>query len=248
MYKMPALLPQQSRQSAPPKRSRLPWFFLLLIVMLGVVYWFFIVSPTFAVRSIELVGSDNNSIKAISDHLIGRNMFLLNKESVEQEIKQIYPPVARVSLIRGLPHTVRLVVTLRAPKLRWQTGSAVFILDEDGQSFEEGEKDMYNILPKVVDYSGIPIAIGDTVVSANYIQFIEDLQEKIPDLFHRSVLSYEVHETTYHIDIVLDGDLRVRLTSQRPAKEQLDSAEAILLAHPSSHQIDVRVPIIGYYK
>lgn len=249
IHRMPSVIPGTRIKAAlvkPPRRGlrSVVWFLLFL----GGLYWLVFLGPTFQVQQVELLGADTTALATLADNMKGQNIFRLNQTAVESAMRQVHPPIDTVTLIRGLPHTVRLLVTLRTPALRWQVNDTVYILDANGEVFQEGEKPEYENLPKVVDTSGVAVQVGQQIIVPAFIDFIQDVQEKTPQTFHRSYLRSEVTETTFHVDALLEGDIRLKFTTQRPLQEQLDGAFAIATAHPDAKVIDVRVPKWGYWK
>ncbi len=243
-------MPQVMRAKAPSQpRKRFRGAGCILVGgALVFLYWFFLSSHFFAITTIQFEGKTNDSLEEASRHLINTNIFRLNPTSLEQTMRQAFPPVATVSVVRGLPHTVRINVQLRTPALRWQSGDVVSILDQNGESFEQGDKPEYAHLPKVVDQSKVALHVGQSVVSPEFIRFIQDMQDKVPAAFKKAFVNGEISETSFHVDALLEGGLRLRFTVQRPLDEQLSSALAIYQAHPDAKTIDVRVGQWGYWK
>lgn len=214
----------------------------------GLIYWFIYASPSFAITEVEVVGADAGLVKSITEPLIGTNIFRINATAIEENSKQVYDPIERVSVVRGLPHKIRLEITLRAPKLRWQVGDTLYIIDSAGQVFSEGDTPEFSALPKVIDRTNFPIEVGQRIVSPSFVTFLGDIHAKVPVTLGKPVVSSEITVTTFHIDVILENGIRVRLTTQRPLQEQLDGAAAIINAHPDAKVIDVRVPRWGYWQ
>lgn len=249
VHKLPGIIPAHAQPKPRPQRSFRRWGVLLAtigIVILG--YWYLFRSSAFAIERVEVVNVDVPAVRAITDQLIGQNIFLLNATTLESTVKTAYPPVASLTLVRGLPHTVRVEARLRTPALRWQIDSNVFIVDKQGRVFEQGDKPEYASLPLVVDQSLIRVTLGQDVVSSAFIQFLEEAKKLVPELLRREFVRGEVSTTTFHMDLILESDVRVKVTIQRPVGEQLASAAKILAAHPEAKHIDVRVPTWGYWK
>lgn len=247
IHRMPGVLPRQPQRSSKRVSLRsLKFLFILLII--GGTYWFFMRGPMFAVATVELTGSEEQALRTIAEGLKGKNIFTLRALAIEQDMRQTYPPIGRVTLVRGLPRTVRLAVSLRTPSLRWQAGETIFILDERGEVFQVGDKPEFQSLPKVYDKSGIIPQVGQYIVAPAFIQIMEDLHRQAPEYLGRSYSGIEITETTFHIDLLLEQNMRVRLTTQRPLREQLETAQKIVKLHPEATSIDVRVPQWAYWK
>ena len=251
VHKMPGIMPGNRlyRQEKPKRNYRGLGFVILISGLACGSYWFFFLSPTFAIDQVTITGTDNESLKTIGDRLIGTNSFRLNSATLEQDMQQAYPPVATVTVVRGLPRVVRINVTLRQPKLRWvMSDTTLFILDANGQVFSQGDKPEYAPLPKVMDRSNEKLQIGQQVVLPAFIQFLNEIQAQSPALFHQNQTANEVTDSIFTLDMVFENTLRIRLTTQRPSKEQLESAALILAAHPEAKLVDVRVPARAYWR
>lgn len=247
IQRLPGILPTQPLKREPKRSKRWP-IILLLLIGVGGIYWAFFLSSLFTVQSVSVVGTNDAAVISLAERLKGENIFRIRTTTLAEDIRRAYPPVADVTVVRGLPHSVRLSMVLRKPMLRWQTPEGVYILDQNGESFSVGETEAYATLPKVLDSSGFPVKVGQSIVSPSFIDFLYELQDQLPSQFNRKVVNYEVKASTYHLDILLDGDVRLKVTVQRPVTEQLVSSKLILDAHPEVHLIDVRIPQVGYYK
>jgi hypothetical protein len=250
IHRMPGLMPGKPLPKERSSSNRYRYIGIVLVVggIISGLYWFFFLSPVFSIEKIEIIGSDNESVRAAADRLTGGNIFRLHATSLAQTLTQSYPPIETVTVVRGLPHVVRINITLRRPALRWQINDVIYIIDSEGEIFEQGDKPDYADLPKIVDKSGLATDIGQTIVTPEFIQFVTDMQKRIPTLFTQAYLGNEISETTFHIDALLQGDIRIRLTAQRPLQEQLDAAKSILAKHPEAKIIDVRATRWGYWK
>lgn len=249
VHRMPRVLPGQPIQSPKPRRSWRGLAFGILTVGLVIfVYWFVFMSQYFAVTTVELSGTESPAIKALAEGLKGENIWRLNTTTVEQRVQQVDSSVGTVSLVRGIPHTIRLTVTYREPALRWHVKDTVYIVDTSGRIFAEGDTPPYAALPKISDKSAVALKIGLAIVDTSFIQFVKDLYAKVPTTLGKSIAAAEITETSFHLDVVLEGDIRLRFTTLRPLQEQLDGVQKILQTHPEAKYVDVRVPRWGYWK
>lgn len=249
VHKFSGVIPTGRIEAAKPRPNWKRISLLILGVgMLILGYWFVYASPTFAVTEIEVEGVEPTLIKALTEPLMGSNIWRVNDIAIEENAKQIYNPIESVAVVRGIPHKVRLEVKLRAPKVRWQVGETIYIIDSSGQVFREGDGEAYAALPKLTDKTNFPVKVGQRIVSPSFITFLTEIQTKVPETLKKPVVSTEITVTTFHIDVILEGGIRLRLTTQRPLQEQLDGAAKILAAHPEAKVIDVRVARWGYWQ
>jgi cell division septal protein FtsQ len=247
---MPGVLPKSSfRQSSQTKQTRrgLPVILILGGAILG-VYWFLFASPTFSIQTVEVEGLPSEAVTPLRNELMGKNIFRINSVSLTDDARQLIPSIKDVTVARGLPHTVRLKIGLRDPAVRWVTRTTEYVLDHEGVAFAEGKSDAYAGLPAIRDDSGLSYKIGQTVATDQFVAFMTTAHQKVAEIVKRNVATYEVKETTFHFSIILEGEVRILMTVQRPYDEQLQSAARILAVHPEAKLIDVRVPGRGYWR
>lgn len=231
----------------PRQRRNLPILLIVIGLVLG-VYWFIFGSATFAIHSVEVEGLSSEAVTPLRNQLLGKNIFRINSVALTDDARQLIPSIKDVTVARGLPHTVRLKIVLRDPAVRWVTKTTEYALDRDGIAFAEGKSDAYAGLPAIRDDSGLSYKIGQTVATEQFVAFMTTAHQKVAEIMKRNVATYEVKETTFHFSIILEGEVRIFMTAQRPYDEQLESAARILAAHPEAKLIDVRVPGRGYWR
>lgn len=247
---MPGVLPKTSFRRTPdtprPRRN-VPAILIVVGVILG-VYWFLFASATFAIQTVEVEGLPPDAVTPLQNQLLGKNIFRINSVSLTDNARQLIPSIKDITVARGLPHTVRLKIALRDPALRWVTRTTEYVLDRDGVAFAEAKSDTYAGLPVIRDDTGLSYKIGQTVATEQFVAFMTTAHKKVAEIVKRNVATYEVKDTTFHFSIILEGEVRILMTVQRPYDEQLESAARILTAHPEAKLIDVRVPGRGYWR
>ena len=67
---------------------------------MGLVYWTVYAGPTFAVTEVEVVGVEPALIKTITDPLMGSNIWRVNAIAIEENSKQVYNPIEKVSVVQ----------------------------------------------------------------------------------------------------------------------------------------------------
>lgn len=226
--------------------SALRWL-VWLVLAAGLVWWLAF-SPQFRLTDISLIGTDAVAAKAFAQTLRGANIFRLNSVAIESGLKKSYPPIARAQLVRGLPRSLKIDVTLRQARLRWRVGETVAIVDETGAVFDQGETTAYGDLPLVTDTTQIPVSRDAPVASPAFIAFVTALSNQADAYLHTSMRLYEVGATTLQVDGFFMGERRVRFTLARPVEAQLADAGLIFAAHGDAQIIDVRVAGWGYWK
>ncbi len=249
VHRLPKTFHQPIKSSSsrnPRKPFRWKWFLVLVILVLA--GWTFVGSNYFTVQTVQLIGTDATTAKTYSNELVGKNIFFLNQGLIEAGLIKAFPPISNVEIVRGLPKTVRLTVTLREPKVMWRSGTTQSILDSAGYVFDQGDKSNYSSLVTVVDTTGLPVKIGQPVVSQSFVDFITKVANELPKKNLTPIARFEVADTTLLVDVILTNDTKIRLSIQRDVVAQIEDVSTILTAHPEAKHIDVRVDGWGYWK
>ena len=149
---LPQRRPGQVRRT--PARRPAPGLTWLQIVAVGLVAAFgsgiyaIGISPTFAVRTLDIHGATFTSdsiVRAILGMDDSPNAFRLDTDSAAQQLARL-PAVESASVQVRLPGTVEVTLVERQPKLVWDVGGRRYVVDEDGLLFG------------MVDDAGNPIA------------------------------------------------------------------------------------------
>lgn len=237
---------ESSRRSFGSSRFRLGWL-VVTILMAGLV-WFLVGSSYFKITTVQLVGTDAPTAKAFAQTIVGRNTLLLNQSVIQAGLIQAFPPIESVTIVRGLPRTLRLTVRLRQPKLIWKTGVLDSVLDEAGYVFDQGDTSRYPGLPTIVDMTALPVTIGQPVVSPGVVAFVSELSRQLAEKIKLPIKQFEIADTTLLIDAIADNDRKIRFALERSVNSQLEDVGILLAAHPDAKQLDVRVSGWGYWK
>ena len=181
------------------------------------VYVLFL-SPMFKVHTVQVEGANWVPSEVIKSHIsLGESIWLIPKDKIVNQILED-PRIAGVSLYRGLPDGVRIVVQERIPVLVWQTGSSLYVVDESGEiflSYPVGQLPAnLQTLPMVVDTKNVPGKLGQHIVSPVFIHFVEGTSQNIQQLLPQVTADHwEIGETIYEVTLLTKQGLKVELTT-----------------------------------
>ena len=116
------------------RRVALALLFVSIPASVGAVGWWFLSSPRFAVKSVEIRGAHLVSTARILEAARippGRSMFLLDPHRIARQVEAL-PEVQRADVIRELPNRVTVVVEERKPFTLVHAGRLHWI-DESGR-------------------------------------------------------------------------------------------------------------------
>ena len=241
----PDNLANKPRSNSRPLIVKLFKWFLLILVIISIIYLLFY-SPLFIIKNIivdkDLPASINEHLESIK----GKNIFLIKSSKIKEDVLKTFPELTEISIIRGLPDSIKITYSERNPKMIWQSAGRYFLVDEAGIIFREiqGAAD----LPLVKDNNDLPVNIGSQVVSLNFINFAGEGRSKLKDIMELD--HFEVNETTFQLDAIMTNGLKLKFDTTRSIDSQLEALKKFLSDHPNEAEvyIDLRVEGKVFYQ
>lgn len=223
------------------------------------ILWFFTRAPWLQVKSIRIDGNPTETTKAEIDKLTGQNILWLSVTRPETVIKENQPSLKEIQILRGIPDTLIVKLIERQPALIWQVGERWYTVDPDGFIFheqqltkkEDGTLEYPSTdLPIVVDTKNVPTKIGDSFIRPQFITFIRQVRDRLPEQYNIRVERGEVGETTFSVTLVTDAGWNILFDTTRSLDAQLKTLGRVLESkRPEVKEyIDVRVRGWAYYK
>jgi len=212
---------QEPERTSPLRTIGVFFRFFVLLALISAAGWALFFSPWFQVTDVEVDGAAFVSADSVRAQVpLGGNIWRLQAKTIEAKVLT-NPVVESVEVLRGIPHTVRVVVHERPPMALWTSGSTVSVLDPQGIAFEQfpmtglpaattplGAALAKN--PRVVDTKSLPVAADQTVVSPVFIGFIQQCQTQLAALLPQLTIDhYEVANTTYDLTLVTKQGMTV---------------------------------------
>lgn len=229
---------------------------------LGAIAWLLFWSPVFTVKNVEVQGSLLSKPDAI-DALVprGGSIWFIQESRIKQAILAS-EPVVNVSILRGIPDSIRVVVEERKPVMLWQSGDGVSLIDEGGEvlftyklpEFPTAETEpgtTLNQLPRVTDTKNVPVQVGGSIATQQFTGFVTQLQTELgvylPDMV---VARLEVQETTYDLQVVTVEGLRVQMNTLGDPAVQVRNLKRLLTQEsiPPTAQVDMRIDRWAYVR
>jgi len=160
--------PRRASRGFSPRRALAA---LAMLATAGLV-WGAVASPVFAIRTVEVEGAALSGEEAVLAALAipasGPNAFTVATDVLRARVLAL-PAVAGVEVRVGLPGTLRVLVTERAPVLAWRRGGATLLADREGRLIADAAtapgRAAADGLPLVVDRraEGADYAVGGTI-------------------------------------------------------------------------------------
>ena len=110
---------------------------LLALALLAGAIWAVAFSSLLAVRDVSVAGVSRLSVGEVERAAAvpaGGSLVLLDTAAIAARVRAL-PPVAKVSVRRGLPHSVRIVVTERTATTVVRTPAGLWLADAEGVRF-----------------------------------------------------------------------------------------------------------------
>lgn len=220
----------------------------LLFIFLFYLLFF---SSKFQIKDVIIEGN-----KLITDQILGsyipfrNNIFRFNTGAVEKKILQQNPEISSVQIIRGIPNAVKIVVSEHENKLIWQSGNDRYLISTQGKATKKlDEKDNFD-LPTIIDAKSLPVNLGENLVSASFVAFVSNINDKFYDYTNVKPIGYEISETTFDVIVKTDAGIYVKLNSLRSSAVQLENLKKVLVAKKVDiHEyVDMRINGWAYYK
>lgn len=116
---------------------------------------------------------------------------------LRQQIKQSMA-IDELVVNKKFPNTLSIYIKERVPSMNWVSGETWYVLDPEGvivQAYtSDTERDLE--LPVIVDQNQTPVSPKQHIVTAEYVDFIRELQSRFTAGTHLEVDHYEVPTIT----------------------------------------------------
>lgn len=245
----------------PPKQRRFSlrislrvWAVLSALAALGAIVWLLFLSPAFVIRRIDVIGSVTPDVLQTFQVLQGRNLLAYSTGSMGDQLRSEQSSIRDLRVTKGLPDTLRIEVGLRAPALRWRSGSEEVLIDTAGVPFKRGtgltETSGTESAPLVVDTHAQTVTLGTPLVRAAFVALIVKLGQDFPVRFPVSIDHFEIGESTFEVRLVTTAGWSVLVDTTRAIDPQLDAfGQVFTKYHDEIHQyVDLRVEGRAYYQ
>ena len=239
------------------------WRFLRRLAALGgfaLILYFFFFSKVFTVRTVQVQGAVISDAQAIAALVpTGESIWRVPDAQIRQNIMRTQPVVG-VTIFKGLPNTIRVVVQEGGPTVSWQTGNDLYLLDKNGIPFFHYALNQLPAagspadallarLPKVLDTKNLPVVLDSPVVSTGFVSFITNFQTQLAKyLPDQKLQQFEVADTTYDVTARFGSGVSVLLSSTGDAGAQVRNFDRLLnqTTLPQNAQVDLRIDRWAY--
>lgn len=236
----------QAQKEKKPVFNRLMIIFcLFVLVAVGLSYLVFF-SSIFKIKSIEILGTAPSQVEEKLINFKGKNIFLVDVTSAEQDLIKEHSEYFSVKIYRGIPDALKVKFKERSGELVWQSDGSNYLVDKEGVIFKETES--LTNFPIVKDNSDIPVQTPSHIVTSGFVEFVKLAHSKLKDS-EDDGFYFEVNDTIFQVTAVKET-AKIIFDTARPLSDQYDAYRLVYDKNKDSikEYIDVRVEGRVYYK
>ncbi len=147
-------------------------------------------SPLLEVKSVSVEGADAISAASVKQltRLKGEHVMLADLEAAQQRIAAL-PMVKDVTVSRGWPSGINVVIVERTPWGRWRANDTVWAIDSEGVILEGSAPAWHG--PVVTQVSALPAIAAGARVDINAVHVAAELHARGAPLPLPSIVGYE---------------------------------------------------------
>ena len=242
---------KEPKQKKEPREIKFNFKLIIYTILFFIGVYFVFFSGKFIIKEVMVEGNNLIPSETISAYAHkGSNILLINTVSLRKQILFENPQIKDIQIIRGIPDAIKIVVLEHENKIIWQSGGMKYLVSSQGKitkKIEEGESFSF---PIVSDSKNLPINLGDSIVSANFIAFILSINEKFFEITNIKPTYFEVPQTTFDVYLYTEAGFYVKFNSMRSSTKQLENLKKVLVEKRESikEYVDLRVDGWAYYK
>jgi len=210
----------------PEKKLYLPYWkiFFILLALVGIAYGL-LFSNFFKIKNIIVVNNqillESDIVKFLDDRNIkNKNLFLLNTEQVQSVLKDYYKRIDDVRVYKVFPSSLKIKIQEKPSTVIWQVGETKYLLDNNGYVISDMTQDLK--MPVIIDQAKLPVKIGDRIVTKEFIDFVNIVDESLRKRFGLGIVAYTVNQTTFELSVHVNSGFYIVFDTDADVVEQLD--------------------------
>jgi len=224
---------------------------VMLVILLGVLVWFVFYSRFFQIKNIIVDGTINESIQKEIDTFYGQNIFLFTIGQKDKELQSKQNSIEKLNIVKGIPDTLKIAVTVRTPQIKWKTKDKIYYVDNKGIIFNlDNQTENYNNLPQVADSRNLDIKLGTKIITNDFVDFVKNIFQKVPEVTKKDINEAKINETTLYLEVGLKDGYKITFDTLGNINDQIFILKNIIEHHSGEikEYVDLRVPNKAYYK
>ncbi len=230
---------------------------LIFISIAGILYLIFF-SGVFKVTKVNIEGTREISKKQIKsdvesdlDHeIFKKNILLFDTDNEEINLKKKYT-LKSLRIKKQYPDTINLKLEEYIIKLEWLSNHKYYLVDEKGKVVGPTDKKRKN-LPVVTDKKNLPVQVGKSLVTSEFINFIDYLNRNFTKDTGAQISKIEINESFNEITIYSNLGFYIIFDTARDPVHELTNLTTVLNSKEIKGQkltyLDMRINNKVFYK
>lgn len=253
MYtRRPGPAPKKSR--VKPNTKLVIWLIEAGVAVLAIMgLWHIFAITTFKVlgnRTVPAADIIREAETSFNHHPFSRNLVTLGLAPLSDDISADQR-FSDVQVKSSWPGTVVITVVERQIGLAWKSANNLYALDSNGVVVAPLEV-VGSKLPVVTDSTGLPVKVGDRVVSGRFITFVLGVSQNLTPKTGLRMVDMSVPETTSELNVKTAAGFVVKFDTTGGVEEELTNLKTVLntlsnLKKTPAQYIDLRVANKAYY-
>ncbi len=162
-------------------RSRFFWLALLILFLIGGIFYSIFFLSYFQVKKIEISGNQKTPTEEIKTIIaerinskvvffVSESIFIIDVKGIRQEILKKYPQILEVKIKRNLPDILVVEIKERVPVGTFCQQNDCFYIDEFGVVFKKSSQETQPIIKSEVFNPNL--ILGQSVLEKKYLEGI----------------------------------------------------------------------------
>lgn len=209
-----------------------------ILLIIPIVFAFFIYNSIFKVKSLNVQSekidcADDLQIKN-STNILGQNIFLINKNPIESDLKKKFICINQINLSKIFPSKINLRVLGREAKAKLylaspsaEASSEAYLVDEEGVIFS---KDVNNIFAPRVFFENTDLYLGKNIEFRNILKILNEsgkfgLDIEVSQILDSFIVIFSLPKVIFKLDNQIDvqiASLQLILEKAKMDSETLD--------------------------
>lgn len=192
--------PYRIRKKKSILRNRFFWLGIIIIIVVGAIFYFLFFSKTFQIKQTIITGEEKVSEenlkllieKRLENRILffkTRSLFLVNLNGIKNDILDNFSQIAEVKISQNFPDTINIIVVERLDMAIWCQTEHCFLLDKKGVIFDLVGNDVSNkienvpgeiVLTRIIDRRDMnSFNLGDQIIEEDVLASIFDIKKHL---------------------------------------------------------------------
>ncbi len=206
------------------------------VFVVGILYLMF-PSGAFTVQNVKVEGTReidpavlrDMATKRMQNEIFKGNMFLFDTDAFTSDIKKDFS-LKSLHISKEYPKQITIKVDEYQSELQWSSGGKYYLIDERGRAAAVMDRQRNN-LAVVVDKKNLPVEIGKSLVTTDFINFIKYINQNFSQATHGQITKLEINENFNEVNVYTNLGYYIVFDTTRDPRQELNNL-ATALASP----------------